>query len=72
LEGWLSDCQRRCSLKGMLVNLTAARAVAAAARLEQMARAGEKLGLTDVLTLLECEVADLLLELDAHTEKAKP
>jgi NO-binding membrane sensor protein with MHYT domain len=62
----------RVFFEGTLSNLSAARAVAAAARLEQMVRAGEKLGLSDVLTLLEGEVANLLLELDAYTEKAKP
>jgi HPt (histidine-containing phosphotransfer) domain-containing protein len=60
------------NLKGMLSNLSVARAVAAAARLELMARAGETLGLTDVLALLEGEVAELLPEIDAYLEKAKP
>jgi HPt (histidine-containing phosphotransfer) domain-containing protein len=60
------------ALKGMLSGLSVTQAAAAASRLEQRAREGEKLGLTNALTLLENEVADLLPELDGYTEKAKP
>jgi CheY-like chemotaxis protein/two-component sensor histidine kinase len=60
------------ALKGMLSGLSVTHAAATAARLERMAREGDKSELTDALTLLEREVAGLLPELDAYTEKAKP
>jgi HPt (histidine-containing phosphotransfer) domain-containing protein len=60
------------ALKGMLSGLSVTRAAAAASRLEQMAREGEKLGLTNGLTLLENEVVGLLMELDGYTAEAKP
>ena len=60
------------ALKGMLSGLSVTQAAAAASRLEQMAGEGEKLGLTNALTLLENEVADLLPELDGYTEEANP
>jgi HPt (histidine-containing phosphotransfer) domain-containing protein len=60
------------ALKGMLSGLSVTQAAATASRLEQMAREGEKLGLTNALTLLENEVADLLPELDGYTEETKP
>jgi HPt (histidine-containing phosphotransfer) domain-containing protein len=57
------------ALKGMLSGLSASRAAAGAARLEQMGREGKTSGLTEALTLLEREVADLLPELDGYTTK---
>ena len=60
------------ALKGMLSGLSVTQAAAAASRLEQMAREGEKLGLTNALTLLESKLADLLPELDGYTEEANP
>jgi HPt (histidine-containing phosphotransfer) domain-containing protein len=60
------------ALKGMLSGLSVTYAAAIAARLEQMAHEGKTSGLTDALTLLENEVVDLLPELDAYTEEAKP
>ena len=60
------------ALKGMLSGLAVTRAAATASQLEQMGREGKTSGLTDVLTLLESEVADLLPELDAYAEEAKP
>jgi HPt (histidine-containing phosphotransfer) domain-containing protein len=59
------------ALKGMLSGLSVTQAATTASRLEQMGREGKTSELTDVLTLLENEVADLLPELDAYTEKAK-
>jgi HPt (histidine-containing phosphotransfer) domain-containing protein len=60
------------ALKGMLSGLSVTQAAATASRLEQMGREGKTSGLTSALTLLENEVADLLPELNAYTEKAKP
>jgi|SRR5665213_1573820 len=54
------------ALKGMLSGLSVTRAAAIASQLEQMAREGTSSGLTDVLTLFEREVANLLPELDAY------
>jgi HPt (histidine-containing phosphotransfer) domain-containing protein len=59
------------ALKGMLSGLSVTRAAAMASRLEQMAREGEKVGLTDTLALLKREVADLLPELNAYAEEKK-
>ena len=59
------------ALKGMLSGLSVTEAAATASRLEQMGREGKKSGLTDALTLLESEVAQLLPELDAYAEEAK-
>jgi len=60
------------ALKGMLSGLSAMKAAETASRLEQMARAGEGSGLTDLLTLLQLQVADLLPELDTYTAEATP
>ena len=59
------------ALKGMLSGLSVTQASATASRLEQMGREGKTSGLTDALTLLESEVAQLLPELDAYAEEAK-
>jgi HPt (histidine-containing phosphotransfer) domain-containing protein len=59
------------ALKGMLSGLSVMQAAATASRLEQMGREGETSGLTDALTLLESQVAQLLPELDAYAEEAK-
>jgi HPt (histidine-containing phosphotransfer) domain-containing protein len=59
------------TLKGMLSGLSVTRASAIASRMEQMARAGEKLKLAGEMTLFEHEVADLFPELDAYTAEAK-
>lgn len=56
------------ALKGMFANLAGARAAAAAARLEQVARAGESGSLEEALEILRGEVAKLLPELDAYLE----
>jgi two-component system, sensor histidine kinase and response regulator len=60
------------ALKGMLSGLSVTGAAALAAGLEQMAREGKTTGLTEALALFESKVADLLPELDAYAEKAKP
>jgi HPt (histidine-containing phosphotransfer) domain-containing protein len=59
------------ALKGMLSGLSVTRATALAAGLEQIARAGERLELTNALALFENEVAGLLPELDGYAEEAK-
>jgi HPt (histidine-containing phosphotransfer) domain-containing protein len=59
------------ALKGMLLGLSVKQAAESASRLEQMAREGKELGLTDSLTLFEREVAELLPELDSYTIKAE-
>jgi two-component system, sensor histidine kinase and response regulator len=60
------------ALKGMLSGLSVTQAAATASRLEQMGRVGTTLGLTEVLALLEKQVADLLPELKTYAEQAKP
>jgi two-component system, sensor histidine kinase and response regulator len=60
------------ALKGMLSGLSVTPAAAMASRLEQLARSGERLELTNALALFENEVAGLLPELDGYTEEAKP
>jgi protein-histidine pros-kinase len=57
------------TLKGMFLSLAAARAVAAAARLEQLARAQDTAALPIALKLLENEGALLLPELEVHLAK---
>jgi len=57
------------ALKGMLLSLSATRAAALAARLEQMGGGGESCRLPEVLTLFENEVAKLLEELESYTTK---
>jgi two-component system sensor histidine kinase/response regulator len=57
------------TLKGMFLSLAAARAVAAAARLEQLARAQDTAALPIALKLLENEGALLLPELEVYLAK---
>jgi|SRR5579862_8294460 len=59
------------ALKGMLSGLSATRAAGIPSRLELLGRGGNSIGCRNVLNLLKCEVADLLLELDAFTTKTK-
>jgi HPt (histidine-containing phosphotransfer) domain-containing protein len=59
------------TLKGMLSSLSATRAAAAAARLEQIGRDEERPRLREALTNFECEVARLLSELDAYLAGAQ-
>jgi HPt (histidine-containing phosphotransfer) domain-containing protein len=59
------------ALTGMLSGLSVTRAAAIASQLEQMAREGTLYGLTNALTLLEREVANLLPELDAYVTEGK-
>jgi two-component system sensor histidine kinase/response regulator len=54
------------TLKGMLLSLGGGRAAAAAARLEELAAAGETAGLKEGFATLEHEAASLLPELDAY------
>ena len=61
-------------LKGMLSNLGAARAAAAAARLEELAAGGDRVSSADVqdaLKSLQREVACLLPELDAYMTEVR-
>jgi HPt (histidine-containing phosphotransfer) domain-containing protein len=60
------------ALKGMLLGLSATRAAASAARLEQMAREGTTAGLTDALILFDAEVEGLLAELDGYATESEP
>jgi two-component system, sensor histidine kinase and response regulator len=53
------------TLKGMFLNLAAAPAAAAAARLEQIGRNGEKSGFQGALAAFERDAASLLPQLDA-------
>lgn len=59
------------TLRGMLSNLTMARAADAAANLEQMGSNGERAGLKDALALLEKEVADLMPVVDSYLQGAR-
>lgn len=59
------------ALKGMLSGLSVMQAAVTASRLEQLGREGKTLGLTDALTRLESQVAQLLPELDAYAEEAQ-
>jgi two-component system sensor histidine kinase/response regulator len=52
------------TLKGMLSNLAATRAAAAAAQLEQLGRAGDSAGVSEAVGVFESEVAELLPKLD--------
>jgi two-component system, sensor histidine kinase and response regulator len=58
------------TLKGMLSNMAANRAGAAAAQLEQLARAEESAGVPAALQLFESEISELLPKLDACMTEA--
>jgi two-component system, sensor histidine kinase and response regulator len=58
-------------LKGMLSNLGGSRAAAAAARLEEMASAGQKEQLKEALDALQGEAAQLLPELEAYMTEVR-
>lgn len=59
------------TLKGMLLNLGGAPAAAAAARLEELACAGEIAALKDAFDALEREAGRLLPELDAYMAEVR-
>ena len=59
------------TLKGMLSNLGGARAAAAAARLEELACAGEIAALRGAFDDLEREAGRLLPELDAYMAEVR-
>lgn len=59
------------SLKGMLSNLGAARAATAAARLEELATAGDIAAMKSAFEALECEAACLLPELDEYAREVR-
>jgi two-component system sensor histidine kinase/response regulator len=59
------------TLKGMLSNLAASKAAAAAARLEQLARVGETASLQDALAVFEQEVQGLLPEMENYMAEAR-
>jgi HPt (histidine-containing phosphotransfer) domain-containing protein len=68
----LVACERSShALKGMLLGLTAKRAAAAAARLEQLARARDAEALSSALVALDNEVALLVPELESHLAKVQ-
>lgn len=60
------------ALKGMLAGLSVTQAAATASRIERMGREGRMSGITEALTFLESELADLLPELDAYASKVHP
>lgn len=60
------------TLRGMLSNLGATRAAAAAAQLEQLGDSSDGTGLKSALAVFESEVKDLLPELEACAAKARP
>ncbi len=59
------------TLRGMLSNMAAARAAAAAGRLENAARGGDQAGLMEGFALLEKEVSGLMPELETYLEEAR-
>ena len=59
------------TLKGMFANLAANRAAAAAACLEQTARAGESATLKQTYENLNAEIANLLSEVEAHMAEVR-
>jgi HPt (histidine-containing phosphotransfer) domain-containing protein len=60
------------TLKGMLANLAATRATAAAGQLEHLGRSGDATGLDAALAILEKEMAALMPELEACVTKVQP
>lgn len=73
VRGNINDVEESShALKGILSGLSVTRAAELAGKLERRARAGEKLELTEILALLEAEVANLLPELDAYAREANP
>jgi HPt (histidine-containing phosphotransfer) domain-containing protein len=60
------------TLKGMLCNLAATRAAAAAGRLEQLGRSGDTTTLRNAVAIFESEVARLMTELEAHIVNVHP
>ncbi len=59
-------------LKGMLSNLAATRAAAAAGRLEQLGLSGDTTTLRSAIAIFESEVARLMTELEAYMAKIHP
>ena len=59
------------TLKGMLSNLAVARASASAARLEQLARAGETASLHDAFAAFQRDVNGLLPEMESYMAEAR-
>jgi two-component system, sensor histidine kinase and response regulator len=59
------------ALKGMLANLGAERAAAAAAKLEELASAGEQSALKDALHVLGLEASTLLPQIDAYAAEVR-
>ena len=60
------------TLKGMLLNLAVAKASASAARLEELARAGETASLRDAFTAFERDIHGLLPEMESYMAEAHP
>lgn len=59
------------TLKGMLLNLAVANASASAARLEELARAGETASLRDAFAAFERDVHGLLPEMESYMAEAR-
>ncbi len=69
-RGDLVACERSShTLKGMLLGLTAKRAAASAAQLEQLARARDTASLSGVLEVFEQELGVLIPELESYLVK---
>jgi HPt (histidine-containing phosphotransfer) domain-containing protein len=60
------------ALKGMFLNLAAAKAAAAAAQLEELGRAQDTANLEAALAIFDAEVAAVVPELEAHLAKTEP
>jgi len=60
------------TLRGMLSNLAATRAAAAAGRLEQLARSGDTTSLRSAVAIFESEVARLMTQLEAYMASIHP
>ena len=60
------------TLKGMLSNLAVAKASASAARLEQLARAGDTASLRDAFAAFQRDVHGLLPEIESYMAEARP
>jgi len=68
----MQSVARSChALKGMLANLSAERAAAAALQLEKIASSGQRSQLAGALATLRCEVSALSAELTAYLESTK-
>jgi two-component system, sensor histidine kinase and response regulator len=68
---WKHTASLSHTLKGMLANLGGTRAAAAAARLEEIASAGEMTLAREAMGALKSEAANLMPELDAYMTEVR-